>query len=248
MTLNKHIVASIEARMTSTRLKGKILKHCVGKPMLELLIERVKRSNYIQDIVVATTNNLTDDATVDCAKRLGVRFYRGSEEDVVGRVTEAMIESKADIVVQLTGDCPLLDWNIIDQLIRIYLNNSFDYVSNTLIRSFPRGLDVQIASIDVLKESLRIAKDIPQHEHVFLSVYENPDKFKLFNLMAPADLCRPDLRWTLDTQDDFNFIEEIYKHFYKKNPEFTSKDIILFLKSHPEIIELNSDVIQKKVR
>lgn len=248
MTRRKHIVASIEARMTSTRLPGKILMPCVGKPMLELLVERVKQSKYIEDIMIATTTNNTDDMTVDCAKRLGIGYYRGSEEDVVGRVTEAMTEAKADIVVQLTGDCPLLDWNVIDQLIRLYMFNNFDYVSNTLIRSYPRGLDVQITSLKVLQESLHIARDLPQHEHVYLSVYENPDKFKLFNLIASSELCRPDLRWTLDTQDDFNFIDAIYNHFYKKNPAFTSREIISYLEKYPEIVELNRDVQQKKVR
>lgn len=244
----KKIVASIEARMTSTRLPGKVLLPCVGKKMLELLVERVKRSKIIDEIVISTTVNTPDDEIVKVAKRLGIGYFRGSELDVVERVVFAMKYARADVVVQLTGDCPLLDPDVIDQVTRIYLYNNFDYVSNTLVRSYPRGLDVQVSSFEILEKSLRIAKDDAQHEHLFLSIYENSDKFRLFNVFANPELCRPDYRWTLDTGSDYDFINTIYRHFYKKNPTFTSSHIIGFIKKYPEVAEINNDIQQKPVR
>ena len=242
------IVATIEARMTSTRLPGKVLKPCLGKPMMELLVERVRRSRLIDEIVISTTVNRTDDVLVQCARDFGVGHFRGSEDDVVARVVGAMEAAKADIVVQLTGDCPLLDWAVIDQLIRLYQANKFDYVSNTTVRSYPRGLDCQVVSLATLQESLRIAKDPAQHEHVCLSIYENPQLFSLFNLMAPPELCYPGQRWTLDTEADYKFLTTVYERLYPQNPAFTSADILRLQHAHPEIEALNREIQQKAVR
>jgi spore coat polysaccharide biosynthesis protein SpsF len=242
------IVANITARMTSERLPGKVLMPCAGRRMLEVLVERVRRSRLIDHIVISTTTNATDDVLVRCAQELGVGHFRGSEHDVVGRVTGAMTAAEADIVVQLTGDCPLLDWQVIDQLIRLYQGNKFDYVSNTLVRSFPRGLDCQVVSLATLQESLRIAKDAAQHEHVCLSIYENPQRFSLFNLLAPAELCHPSLRWTLDTPEDYRFITTVYERLYARNPAFTSGDIMALLESEPAIADLNREILQKVLR
>lgn len=242
------IVATITARMTSARLPGKVLLPCVGQRMLELLVERVRRSRLVNHIVISTTANRTDDVVEQCAEELGVGCFRGSEEDVVGRVVGAMEAAQADIVVQLTGDCPLLDWEVIDQLIRLYQANNFDYVSNTLVRSYPRGLDCQVVSLATLQESLRIAKDAAQHEHVCLSIYENPQRFRLFNLLAPADLCHPGSRWTLDTEADYQFLSAVYERLYPDNPAFTSADVLRLLREEPDIEALNSDILQKAVR
>lgn len=242
------IVATITARMTSERLPGKVLLPCVGRPMLERLVERVQRSRLLDEIVISTTINRADDAIAQCARDLGIGCFRGSERDVVGRVVGAMEAAAADLVVQLTGDCPLLDWQVIDQLIRLYQANDFDYVSNTLVRSFPRGLDCQVVSLSTLQESLRLAKDGPQHEHVCLSIYENPQRFRLFNLMAPVEVCFPGQRWTLDTDADYRFIRAVYDHLYPRKPDFTSADVVHLLQTHPEIEALNREIQQKAVR
>jgi spore coat polysaccharide biosynthesis protein SpsF len=242
------IVATITARMTSERLPGKVLLPCVGRRMLELLVERVRRSRLLDQIVISTTTNRTDDVVEACARSLGVGCFRGSESDVVGRVVGAMEAAEADIVVQLTGDCPLLDWQVIDQLIRLYQANTFDYVSNTVVRSFPRGLDCQVVSLATLQESLRLAKDAAQHEHVCLSIYENPQRFRLFNLIAPPELCFPSQRWTLDTDSDYRFITTIYEALYERNPAFGSREIVDFLEDHPEVEALNREINQKAVR
>jgi spore coat polysaccharide biosynthesis protein SpsF len=234
--------------MTSTRLPGKVLKPCLGRPMMELLVERVKRSRLIDEIVISTTVNQTDDVLVRCAQDLGIGYFRGSEEDVVSRVVGAMEAAGADIVVQLTGDCPLLDWEVVDQLIRLYQANTFDYVSNTLVRSYPRRLDCQVVSLATLQESLRIAKDAAQHEHVCLSIYENPQRFRLFNLLASPELCHPGQRWTLDTEADYQVLSAVYERLYPANPAFTSVDVLRLLRAHPAIEALNRDITQKAVR
>src|SRR6202008_723537 len=142
--------------------------------------ERVSRSRYIDRVVIATTVNKTDDPIVELAQRLGVRFFRGSEVDVVGRVTNAMQEAKADVIVQLTSDCPLIDPEIIDQLVRIYAANDFDHVSNAILRSYPDGLDVQVSSLPILEKCYALCENDKDREHSFYTIRKNRDKIKTF--------------------------------------------------------------------
>lgn len=222
---SRYVVASIEARMTSTRLPGKVLLPCLNRPMLELMVERVKRSRHIDAIVVATTVNATDDPIVALAQRLGIRFFRGSEADVVNRVTSAMQEAKADIVVQLTADCPLIDPGVVDQIVRIYAANNFDHVSNTLLRSYPDGLDVQVSSLPILEKCYALCENEKDREHLFYTIRRNQDQIKTYQVLAPPELCWPQWRWTLDTREDYQRICAIYERLYPKNPTFSSKDI-----------------------
>jgi spore coat polysaccharide biosynthesis protein SpsF len=232
---SRFVVASIEARMTSTRLPGKVLMPCVGRPMLELMVERIRRSRYIDAIVVATTVNSTDDPIVELAQRIGIRFYRGSEFDVAGRVTAAMQEAKADIVVQLTADCPIIDPEIIDQFVRIYAANEFDHVSNTILRSYPDGLDVQVSSLPILEKSYALCEDETDREHLFYTVRKHRDKITTFQFSAPPELCWPHWRWTLDTPEDYQLICRIYEHLYPKNPAFSSTEIAAFMLANPDL-------------
>ena len=165
------IIATIEARMASSRLPGKILKPILGKPTLERLVERVRRSKLIQDVVVATTDMPADNETGAACQQMKVNFYRGSSEDVLDRVLKAAQKFGADIIVELTGDCPLLDPEIIDAVIQHYLNNQYDYVSNVLIRTFPRGMDTQVFSTKVLDEVSQLTKDPADRENVSLFIY-----------------------------------------------------------------------------
>jgi spore coat polysaccharide biosynthesis protein SpsF len=222
---SRYVVASIEARMTSTRLPGKVLLPCLNRPMLELMVERVKRSRHIDAIVVATTVNATDDPIVALAQRLGIRFFRGSEADVVNRVTSAMQEARADIVVQLTADCPLIDPGVVDQIVRIYAANNFDHVSNTLLRSYPDGLDVQVSSLPILEKCYALCENEKDREHLFYTIRRNQDQIKTYQVIAPPELCWPQWRWTLDTREDYQRICAIYERLYPKNPTFSSKDI-----------------------
>lgn len=241
-------VATIEARMASSRLPGKILKEIIGKPSLERLIERVRHAKLVDEVVVATTVSPQDDAVEAWAKRAGISFFRGSEEDVLLRVLEAAKAFKADVIVELTGDCPLLDPMLIDQVIGKYINSNFDYVSNNKERSYARGFDTQIFSTAVLNEVNCLTRDAADHEHVSLYIYEHPERYKLHTLVAPQELYAPEMRLCVDTSEDFFVVESVFKALYPKNPSFTAQDIMAFMRQHPEIAGVNSAVKQKAVR
>jgi spore coat polysaccharide biosynthesis protein SpsF len=245
--MGKKIVASIEARMTSTRLPGKVLKECMGKSMMELMIERVRRSETIDEIVIATTTNATDDPLEALAKKLDVGICRGSELDVVQRVVDAHRASQSDIVVQLTGDCPLIDPEVIDVFVRFYRMNQFDYVSNAVVRSYPIGLDTQVSSFKILERSLELAVSESDHEHLYATIYKRPDQFRLYHFVGPHELMWPELRLTLDTQEDLTVISAIFEALYPLNKAFRTIDIIQFLKKNPQLVEINKFIPSKGI-
>jgi spore coat polysaccharide biosynthesis protein SpsF len=243
--MKRKVVASIEARMTSTRLPGKVLKECLGKPMMELMIERVRRCETIDEIVIATTTNKADDPLEALAKKLNVSIHRGSENDVVQRVVDAHRNAQSEIVVQLTGDCPIIDPEVVDVLVRFYRMNHFDYVSNAVIRSYPIGLDTQVSSFSILEKSLELAKTESDHEHLYATIYKRPEQFRLYHFVGPQELIWPELRLTLDTAEDLALISAVYKALYPSNPAFRTIDIIRFLKANPHLVEINRFIPSK---
>ncbi|KAA0967091.1 acylneuraminate cytidylyltransferase [Sporosarcina sp. ANT_H38] len=233
--------------MGSTRLPGKVLKTVMDKTLLEYQIERVSRSTLIDKIIVATTDKKNDNVIANLCEQFGVNVYRGSEEDVLSRYYEAATEYSADVVVRLTSDCPLIDPEVTDQVIQLYLNQlaEFDYVSNTLEQTFPRGLDVEVFSISALQKAYENASLEREREHVTSYLYMNPEKFQLGNLK-----CSPNLgnhRWTVDTEEDFELIQRILQVLYPINPKFTTQDVIGVLAENPSWIELNAHIEQKKL-
>lgn len=243
MLESKRIIASIEARMTSSRLPGKVLMEAIDDiSMLEFMIQRVKQSTLIHDIVIATTINKEDDPIVELCNKLNIKYYRGSENDVLLRVLEAHNENDSDIVVELTGDCPLIDYKIIDQVIQVYLDNNYDYVSNSHIRSFPMGLDVEVFSTDILRKIEKVALTQDDREHVSLYIY-NSNKFSTKEVIALENLFWPELRITLDDWGDYYFIKYIIENFYHKHKfDFFSGEIVNFIKKNPKSLELLRDV------
>ena len=239
---DKKIVASIEARMTSSRLPGKVLMKAInGMSMLEFMIQRVKKSQLINQIIVATTINSTDNPIFNMCQKLSIDCYRGSEDDVLLRVLNAHKSVNSQIIVELTGDCPLIDPKIIDQVIDIYLNNNFDYVSNSHIRSFPDGVDVQVFSFDILKEISTITKEPYDRENVSSYIYRSGE-YLLKAIIADKELFWPELRITLDDKGDYYLIKKIIEYFYtNKKFEFSLKDIINYLKKNKQLLELNKD-------
>ena len=231
--------------MTSTRLPGKVLKTCMGKTMMEIMIERVRRSETIDEIVIATTTNKTDDCLEELAKELKVGIHRGSENDVVQRVVDAHRNAGSEIVVQLTGDCPLIDPGIIDVLVRFYRMNQFDYVGNAVIRSYPIGMDTQVSSFRILERSLELAETESDHEHLYATIYKRPEQFRLYHFVGPHELMWPELRITLDTPQDLQLICAVYEALYPMNREFTALDIIRFLKQNPELVAINQFIPSK---
>lgn len=236
------IVAIVQARMGSSRLPGKMMKPILGKPVLELLIERLKRVKLLDEIVIATTTNKKDKVLEHLSKKLKVKCFRGSEEDVLGRVLKAAKNVKADLIVEITGDCPLIDPDITTKCIKLFLKGNYDYVSNACLKkTFPRGLAVQVFPVKVLEEVNSLTDDPKDHEHVSLYIYNHPEKYRLKNYPASGDLYWPELIITLDTAQDYKLIKIIFEELYPKNPEFTVYDIVKFLRHRPELVTLNQD-------
>ena len=240
------IAATVQARMGSTRLPGKTLKPICGKPMLELLVERLKRSK-VDDVVIATTVAGADEVISDLAAEWGVKAFRGSEEDVLDRVLSAAEAFGADIIVEITGDCPLLDPEVVDRCIDYFLANDFDYVSNVVQRTYPRGLDTQVFPVAVLDEVSRKTNDPADREHVSLYIYEHPGEYRLGHVLAPRELTGPDMRWCVDTIEDFQLVQGVYEALYPTNPEFTCLDVMNLLNERPELAAVNVGISQKSV-
>lgn len=234
-----HIVASIEARMTSSRLPGKVLMDSIeGISMLEFMINRVRKSKLINKIIVATTTNTNDEPIVDLCRKLKINYFRGSEEDVLLRVLNAHKKFNSDIIVELTGDCPLIDPLIIDKIISIYLNNQYDYVSNSHIRSYPDGFDVQVFSTKLLDYVSGKTK-LPYDRENVSSYFYRTNEFKIFGDIATKELFWPDLRVTLDDKGDYLLIKNIINNL---NPthgnSFRAIDVINYLKKNLHLLEL----------
>ncbi|GGK34123.1 spore coat protein [Caldalkalibacillus thermarum] len=244
---NPNVVAIIQARMGSTRLPGKVLKKVLAKPLLEYQIERLNRCKLINTLVVATTTKQSDNPIVELCNQLGVNVFRGSEEDVLQRYYDAACKYKADVVVRLTADCPLIDPEVVDKVISCYLENQeqYDYVSNTLIRTYPRGLDTEVFSFQALKQAHQEAHDPQYREHVTSYLYLHPEKFRLFNVSHPIDYSHH--RWTVDTGEDFELIRRIIEHLYPQNAMFKMKETITLLEYKPEWALINAHIEQKKI-
>ena len=240
-------VAIIQARMGSTRLPGKILKEINGKSLLEYQIERIQRSKIIDDIVIATTNKEAEDPIIRLCMRLGISYFQGSEDNVLKRYYEAAILNKADTIVRLTSDCPLIDPVIMDDVIKYYIlnRNSIDYCSNTIERTYPRGLDVEVFSFVALEAAFHNAVLSRDREHVTSYIYTNPNLFRVAGITNEIDLSQ--YRWTVDENEDFILIKKILKNLYIVNKEFLLKDIIQLLKENPEWNEINAKIEQKKL-
>lgn len=236
------INVSIEARMGSSRLPGKVLKTINNLTILGIMVNRVKKSKLIHDIIIATTTNKKDDAIVAWCNQNNISFFRGSEDDVLQRVVDCHTLFKSDIIVELTGDCPLIDYKIMDESISFYLANKYDYVSNCIKPSYPDGMDTQVYSLGILQEASSKATLKRDREHVSSYIYLSGD-YSVYTLVAPKHLTRPELGLTLDTIEDFNLIKEILIHF--KNLDFDLNDILNYLDNNKSLLEINKDVIRK---
>ncbi|SDK04055.1 cytidylyltransferase domain-containing protein [Sediminibacillus albus] len=241
------VIAIIQARMGSTRLPGKIMKKVMNKTLLEYELEQVKRAALIDQIVVATTKNKTDDIIIDLCKQLSIPAFRGSEEDVLSRYYEAATEYKGDVIVRLTSDCPLIDPLVIDKVVREYLKNqkNYDYVSNTIERTYPRGMDTGVLSYRTLKEINRYATSDSDREHVTSYLYRVPGKYKTLAVKNEEDFSH--FRLTVDTKEDFEVVANILENLYKANSYLKMNDIVTYLKQHPSIVTINQNVEQKKI-
>ncbi len=242
--------------MNASRLPGKVLMEIGGKPVLQILTERLAKSKYIDEIIIATTTNPLDEKIYELGKKLGIQTFRGSEDDVLGRVTGAVGSAGGDIIVELTGDCPLMDAEVIDYVIDEYLNNQadYDYVTNigyvrNEVREIPLGMDVRVFTFKDLKHISEITDDPEDREHVSLYFFRaGKDKYKLHNVTTP-DKWKRDYkpRLCLDTEEDYEVIKIIYESLTSSKESFNLADILNFLDKNRALVAVNSGVVQKTV-
>lgn len=243
------VAAIIRARSGSTRLPGKILKLICGKQMLLHVVERISYSKNVDNIIVATTILPEDNHVESLCKENNISFYRGSSEDVLARYYEAAKKFKTDIIIRITSDCPLIDPIILDKMIDEYIKanktHKLDYLSNTIERTFPRGLDIEIFSFSVLEKSYHEATKQTEREHVTPYIYQHPELFVLKNFTNEKDMSFH--RWTVDTKEDFQLIEMIYKELYIPNKIFLLNDVLQLFELKPELIKINQNITQKSL-
>ena len=233
--------------MGSTRLPGKVLHQAAGKPFLQHHLERLQSVTGAQDVWVATTVLPQDDPIVELCARLSVRCFRGSEEDVLARYHGAALAAGADLIVRVTSDCPLIDPEIVDRVIARLKSDPArpDYVSNALVRSYPRGLDCEAFRMDALEEAHRLAVRQEDREHVTPYIYRRPERFRVLQEVSPVDLSRH--RWTLDTREDEELLSLLLEAALAISPEFRLADLLSVIAAHPQWSDINAHVEQKLI-
>lgn len=236
------IAAIIQARMTSTRLPGKIMLPINGKPVLDIMIDRVRISRKLDKIIVATTENESDDVIVDLCKAKNVEYYRGSEDDVLGRFFEAAEKFSVDVIVRLTSDTPLIDACTIDDVIALYEKADSDFVSNffPFPRTFPDGYNVEVLSYKTLEKAHNEARKPSDREHVTTYITMQPEKFTIKRLDYTRDVSK--YRLNLDYEEDYHLIKAVFENFSKDMSSFSLSDIIKWLDENPEIAKINAGI------
>lgn len=249
MNVHKKIVATIEGRMTSSRLPGKLMLPVLNRPILASLTNRLKAVASIDQIVLATTTNVTDDVLVKFAEEENIDVFRGDEEDVMGRVIGAGSSVDADIIVEITGDCPLIDPDIVEQTIQVFLRNApAQYCANSFYSTYPDGMDTQVFTLEALKKSYELTNDPLDREHVSRYMVNHPELFPAVYLVAPPSLTWPGLGLTLDEPADYTLICKIIEHFGEKDQLFGCGEIIKLLRKNPDWLSVNENVQRKNLR
>lgn len=236
-------VAIVQARMSSTRLPGKVLREVMGRPLLARQLERLQRIRSDVGVVVATTRNTADDPIVDLCESVGIPVYRGSEDDVLERYAAAAAYAAADPVIRITADCPFIDPAICRLVLERYEAGDCDYASNTLVRTYPRGLDTEVFAAAHLRQARRDAPTSTEREHVTPFLYGNPDRFRLCSIENETDLSAH--RWTVDTAKDLEFVTAVLERLIPHHPAFAMQDVLEVLQAEPALREINSHVVQK---
>src|SRR5687768_1123770 len=242
------IVCIVEARFRATRLPGKVLMPILGEPMLGRMIERLRRARTLDEIVVATADGTADDAVAAYAEALGVHVFRGSEDDVLDRVVRAAQSRSADLIVETTGDCPLIDPGIVDKVVGDFLMGGADFVSNILPHTTPRGMDVRVFRSRDLAEINETSTDPADHEHVSLHFWEHLDRYRCRNVESELPDAAATLRLTVDTPQDLELVRAVYSELYEAKPDFNLVDILQLMDRRPDLVALNFDVEQKNPR
>ena len=231
--------------MGSTRLPGKVMLDLAGAPMLARVVNRCRRAATLDEVVVATTMLAPDDPIVELCRAHDWPSFRGQEDDVLDRYYQAAQQSRAEVVVRITSDCPLIEPIIVDRAVEMFLAGQpeLDYAANTLPpRTFPRGLDTEVVKMDALERAWAESADKPSREHVTYYLYSKPGRFRLRGMTNDHNLSH--MRWTLDTPEDLELLRRIYDHF--GDDLFAWTDVLKLLEARPEWLEINRHVQQKK--
>lgn len=241
-------VIILQARMTSTRLPGKVLMDVVGRPMLAQQLRRLARCRQADEIVVATTTNATDDPVVAVAGAEGARWFRGSETDVLARYVGAAREAKADVVVRITADCPLIDPEVSDCVIEALVaqRERCDYASNVVRRTYPQGLDTEVMHADTLERLDRLAQSSPAREHVtYFILNEHPELFSIRSVTDTEN--NSDLRWTVDVPQDLEMVRRLYEELDLGERPVGYRELLAYVRANPAVVAVNAGVTQKRV-
>lgn len=236
-------VIIVQARMTSTRLPGKVLLPLAGEPMLTRLVERLRRVRRVDEIVIATTTNATDDPIATLCAQLGVACHRGSEHDVLSRYADAARLHAADVVVRITSDCPLIDPALVDQLIATFEEGGSDYITNMQPPTWPYGMAVEVFSAAALAQAHAEATQESEREHVTPFIYWHPGRYRIRNVSSPQDLSAQ--RWTVDTAEDYELVRRLFEALYPVRPQFALADVLATLDAHPDWMRINQHIEQK---
>ena len=233
-----NVLCILQARVSSARLPGKVLKPILGEPMLARQVERIRRTKGIDQLTVATSELPSDDAVAALCARLGVDCYRGSLDDVLDRFYRAAERLHPQHVMRLTGDCPLIDSGVLDRLIELHVGGGYDYSSNVIRRTFPDGLDAEIFTYGLLQRAWHEAGSPREREHVTPFMYETDDDLRRGSLEDRVD--RSHMRWTVDHPEDLAFTSRVFEALYPGDPTFGADDVYRLLAAHPEIAALNA--------
>jgi spore coat polysaccharide biosynthesis protein SpsF len=234
-------MAIVQARTSSRRLPGKVLMDIQGDPMIVRQLERVQRVEGLDHLVVATSDDPSDDQLAEIVHEAGYEIIRGPLDDVLARFSQVIDQYNPDVVVRITADCPLISPQVIDRVVQEFHASQADYISNTLMPTYPDGLDVEVISAQVLKHVANSSSDPDAREHVTLGIYRHPDQFMVENVVDPSGENHAHLRWTVDNPDDFAFVTRIYDSLFPQNPAFEYSDVLALLAEHPEWNRTDAD-------
>jgi spore coat polysaccharide biosynthesis protein SpsF len=240
-------VVITQARMGSTRLPGKVLQVAAGKPLLQHHLERLRRATLADEVWVATTELPADEPIVALCRRLAVPYFRGSETDVLARYHGAARAARAERIVRVTSDCPLIDPQVVDAVIARLRDDPEqpDYVSNTLTRSYPRGLDCEAFSRRSLDEAHRLARAPAEREHVTPYIYRHPERFRLAQVVAAHDMSG--YRWTVDCPEDAELVRRLLEAALAVDEHFGLAELLAVMRAHPEWARINAHIEQKAI-
>ncbi len=232
------VVAIVQARMSSTRLRGKVLKDICGRPMLAWIVERLSHSRLIDQIVIATSTDPSDNPIAQWCKKEGVALYRGELEDVLDRYYQTALTYGVRTIVRITADCPLIDPQVVDRVITHFIEGMFDCAGTD--DTYPDGLDTEVFTMLALRRAWQKARWSSEREHVTPYIWKHPEKFRLLRLSAPERLGH--LRWTVDEPEDLELVRKIYSWFYGKKDVFLMEDVLKLLRHRPELMEINRGI------